>query len=111
VLSEGRKLVYYLVRATPLLILAWIPVVNLAVPVLWLALNAWMLALEYADYPMGNHGVAFAEQRARLAKKPLVALGFGAAALALTLIPVLNFIAVPTAVAGATALWVGELRD
>ena len=30
------------------------------------------------------------------------------APLLLTLIPVVNFIAVPTAVAGATALWVGE---
>jgi CysZ protein len=40
-----------------------------------------------------------------------VAFGFGGAALVLTLIPVVNFIAVPTAVAGATALWVGELRE
>jgi uncharacterized protein involved in cysteine biosynthesis len=30
------------------------------------------------------------------------------APLLLTLIPVVNFIAVPTAVAGATVLWVGE---
>jgi CysZ protein len=108
--SEGRKLGYYLMRAIPLLVLAWIPVVNLVVPFLWLALNAWMLALEYADYPMGNHGIGFPEQRARLGKMPLVAFGFGGAALGLTLIPVLNFIAVPTAVAGATALWVGALR-
>jgi CysZ protein len=109
--SEGRKLVYYLVRALPLLVLGWIPVVNLAVPVLWLALNAWMLAIEYADYPMGNHGLGFREQRARLGGKPLVAFGFGAAALLLTLIPIVNFIAVPTAVAGATALWINEFRD
>lgn len=108
--SEGRKLGYYLVRAIPLLMLAWIPVVNLVVPFLWLVLNAWMLALEYADYPMGNHGIGFPEQRARLGKMPLVAFGFGGAALGLTLIPVLNFIAVPTAVAGATAMWVGALR-
>ena len=109
-ISEGGKLVYYLTRAIPLLVLAWIPVVNLVVPFLWLALNAWMLALEYADYPMGNHGIGFPEQRARLGKTPLVAFGFGGAALGLTLIPVLNFIAVPTAVAGATAWWVDELR-
>lgn len=109
-LSEGRKLGYYLVRAIPLLVLAWIPVVNLAVPFLWLALNAWMLAIEYADYPMGNHGLGFPEQRARLGKTPLVTFGFGGAALLLTLIPGLNLIAVPTAVAGATAWWVGELN-
>ncbi|MFZ5876921.1 MAG: sulfate transporter CysZ [Nitrospirota bacterium] len=109
--SEGRKLAYYLARAIPLLALAWVPVVNLAAPVLWLALNAWMLALEYADYPMGNHGVEFTEQRARLSAKPLVAFGFGGAALVVTVIPVVNWIAVPTAVAGATALWVKELQS
>lgn len=109
--SEGRKLVYYVVRALPLVVLGWIPVVNLAVPVLWLALNAWMLAIEYADYPMGNHRIGFPEQRATLGSKPLVAFGFGAAALLLTLIPIVNFVAVPTAVAGATALWINEFRD
>jgi CysZ protein len=36
-------------------------------------------------------------------------LGFGAATAALTLIPVINFIAMPSAVAGATALSVKEL--
>lgn len=106
--SEGCKLAYYLIRALPLVILAWVPIANLVVPVLWVALNVWMLALEYTDYPMGNHGLEFAQQRARLREKRLVAFGFGAGALLLTLIPVVNFIAVPTAVAGATALWVGE---
>lgn len=110
--SEARKLLYYLVRAVPLLVLAWVPVLNVAAPPLWLALNAWMLALQYADYPMGNHGLSFAAQRARLRRKPLVALGFGAATLVVTLVPLLNFVVVPAAVAGATAMWVEEFsRD
>lgn len=109
--SEARKLQYYLVRVVPLLVLAWVPVLNVAAPPLWLALNAWMLALQYADYPMGNHGLGFAAQRARLRRKPLVALGFGAATLVVTLVPLLNFVVVPAAVAGATAMWVEEFSS
>jgi CysZ protein len=69
-----------------------------------------MLTIEYADYPMGNNGLKFREIRARLRRRRLLGLGFGAATAGLTMVPVLNFIAMPSAVAGATALWVRELR-
>jgi CysZ protein len=65
-----------------------------------------MLALEYIDYPMGNHGVLFAEQRRQLRQRPMLALGFGMTVAVLTFIPILNFLAMPVAVAGATRLWV-----
>ena len=83
--------------------------INLAAPVLWFLYTAWILVLEYSDYPMGNHGLKFREMRARLRKRRVLGLGFGAATAGLTMIPVLNFIAMPSAVAGATAMWVGEL--
>ena len=53
----------------------------------------------------------FAEQRKRLRPRRLLALGFGGASLLLTMIPVVNFIAMPASVAGATALWVRELKE
>ncbi len=106
--SELKKLRYFLARAVPLLILFLIPGLNIAAPLLWLIFTVWMLALEYADFPMGNHGLPFADQRARLRQRGLTVLGFGAATLLLTLIPFLNFIAVPAGVAGATVLWVEE---
>ncbi|MEZ5582290.1 MAG: hypothetical protein R3F37_05475 [Candidatus Competibacteraceae bacterium] len=43
----------------PLLVLFVIPGVNVIAPLLWLVFGAWMLALQYADYPMGNHGLRF----------------------------------------------------
>jgi CysZ protein len=58
-LSELRKMSYFLLRAIPLLILFIIPGVNLVAPFLWIAFSAWFLALEYGDYPMANHGLAF----------------------------------------------------
>lgn len=77
---------------------------------LWFLYTAWMLTLEYSDYPMGNHGLEFREMRARLRRKRVLGLGFGATTAGLTLVPVVNFIVMPSAVAGATALWVDELR-
>nr|MBP8024433.1 EI24 domain-containing protein [Chromatiaceae bacterium] len=69
---------------------------------------AWILALEYLDYPMGNQGLGAREIRRRLRGRPVLSLGFGAATVVLTMIPLVNFIAMPSAVAGATALWVKE---
>jgi CysZ protein len=68
------------------------------------------MALEYADYPMANHGLKFVEQHRRMKSQRLVALGFGGAVNLIMLIPLLNFVAMPAAVAGATVLWQRELK-
>jgi len=73
--------------------------------------TAWMLTLEYSDYPMGNHGLGFREMRARLHRKRALGLGFGAATAGLIMVPMVNFILMPSAVAGATAMWVDELSS
>ena len=109
--AEARKLAYIGVRALPLLLLSFVPVLNVAAPFLWALFGAWMLALEYMDYPMGNHGLLFPEQRARLKQRRMLSLGFGGAAMGMTLIPVLNFLVMPTAVAGATAMWVERFGE
>ena len=109
--SELRKLLYLVLRALPLGLLFLIPGINVAAPFLWALFSAWMLAIEYLDYPLANHSLHFAAQRKLLRGNRLLAYGFGGSTLLLTMIPVLNFIAMPAAVAGATALWVEEFRD
>ena len=111
VLDELGKLLYALLWAIPFLFLCLIPGINLAAPLLWFLYSAWMLNLEYADYPMGNHGLKAREIRSRLRRRRILGLGFGSATAGLTMVPVLNFIAMPGAVAGATAMWVDELRE
>lgn len=108
--SESRKFVYFMIRALPLLVLFIIPVVQIAAPLLWLLFSSWMLALEYADYPMGNHGIAFSEQRKIMTVKYSQTLGFGLGVMLLTFIPIINFIAMPVAVAGASKMWVDKLK-
>jgi len=103
--SELTKLVYFLLRALPLLLLFVIPGVNLIAPLLWFLFGIWYLALEYADYPMANSGIAFQDQRVRMKQVRFTALGFGGGLTLLMMIPILNFAAMPAAVAGATAMW------
>ena len=108
IMSEFRKLFYFALRAVPLLLLLLVPLVNVVVSVLWVLFSAWMMTVQYMDYPMANHQLFFKEQRARLRKRPLLAWSFGGLVMLCTLLPVLNFIVMPAAVAGATAIWVRE---
>src|SRR5699024_2937443 len=77
--AEIRKLVYLVLWSVPLLLLFLVPGINLLAPALWLAFGAWMMALEYADCPLGNHGVVFHHGRALIAQRRGTALGFGTA--------------------------------
>ncbi|NKN32510.1 sulfate transporter CysZ [Marichromatium bheemlicum] len=105
--EELVKVVYALALAIPFLVLLFVPVVG---PLLWFLYTAWILAVQYSDYPMGNHGLKFREMRARLRGERGLSLGFGAAAAGLGMVPVVNFILMPSAVAGATAMWVREFN-
>ncbi len=111
IIDELRKLLYLLMWSVPFLLLFLIPGINLIAPFTWLAFSAWMLTVEYADYPMGNHGLRSDEQKQRLGKKRLLSLGFGGAVTVATMIPIVNFLVMPVAVAGATAMWVKQFKD
>lgn len=108
--DEVKKLLYLLSWSVPFLLLFLIPVINVVAPFTWLAFSAWMLTIEYADYPMGNHGMRSDEQKRLLGKKRLLTLGFGSAVTVATMIPILNFIVMPASVAGATVMWVKQLK-
>ena len=108
--SEFKKFIYFIVRAIPLLILFFVPFINFAAPFLWFLFGAWMLTLEYLDFPTGNHGIIFPELRNIMKTKRQLAFGFGIGVMLLTMIPVINFIAIPVAVCGATNMWTDRIR-
>jgi CysZ protein len=110
-LSEVRKMSYFLLRAIPLLLLFFIPGINLIAPIIWIVFSAWFLALEYGDYPMANHGLHFKSQRQRLKQARFTALAFGGGLTLMMMVPILNFLAMPTAVAGATLFWKERLKN
>jgi len=112
--SELKKILYYLVITSPFLILFFVtlifPPVNLVVSILWIFVTAWILAVQYADYPFDNHDVDFSQLRQRLGEKRFMSFGFGGAAMLMMAIPFVNFIVMPTAVAGATAMALKEFK-
>ncbi len=98
-------LLYYLPRAFAMLILFFIPVIQVIMPLLWFCFNAWYTTLTYYDYPSDIHRQPFGVMLASLRRKRTLGFGFGTAALLCSMVPVLNVIAIPAAVAGATQLW------
>ena len=108
--SQLRKLVYILLWVLGLFLISLIPVINLIAPVLWVIFGSWLLSLEYFDYPMGNHDLVFDEEKRQLRERRGIALGFGGGVMVLTSIPIVNFITMPVAVAGATLLWVEQFQ-
>jgi CysZ protein len=109
--NELRKTAYLLMWVVPLFLLSWIPVINLVTPALWLLFSSWTLALDYHDYPMGNHLLDFRRQRKILRQNRSLALGFGGATMLATMIPIVNFLVIPAAVAGATVLYIENLKE
>ncbi len=110
IFRELAKLIYYIPMALFVLIVSFIPAVNAVAPLLWFLLGAWMMSLQFVDYPMDNHQRSFRDVRAAVARERLSSLGFGGLVAACASVPIVNFFVVPAAVVGATILYVEELR-
>ena len=102
---EFRKLCYYLPRAIALIVLSFIPVINLICPVLWFLFNGWMMALQYCDYPADNRQVSFNTMMARLKQHNPQSWTLGATVSLVMLIPFVNLVIMPAAVVSATLFW------
>lgn len=111
ILSELKKILYFLLIGIAIFLLMLIPGLNVVSPFIWAAFTSWMLALEYTAYPMENSGIFFSRARKELKKKKALTFGFGLAVMAVSTIPLINFFVMPAAIAGATAMWVDRLKD
>lgn len=109
VARELIKLLYYLPMAAFVLLITFIPVLNAVAPLLWFLLGAWMMSIQFVDYPMDNHQLSFADVKEAVRSRRLSSMGFGGVVALCTGIPIVNFFVVPAAVVGATLLWAKEL--
>jgi CysZ protein len=107
---ELIKLLYYLPLLLGVVILSLIPGLNTLSPILWFVFGAWMMSVQYVDYPMDNHLLSFAAVKQVLRERRLSSLGFGGLVALISGIPLVNFFVVPAAVVGATLYWCEELR-
>ncbi|QIZ76872.1 sulfate transporter CysZ [Ferrimonas lipolytica] len=106
---ELTKLGYYLPRALLfLIILFFVPGIG---AVAWFAFTAWMMAIQYLDYPFDNHKVPFSRMKSALKMQRWRAFTFGATCAVIAMVPIVNLILMPVAICGATAYWVDQYRE
>nr|WP_324258327.1 sulfate transporter CysZ [Cellvibrio fontiphilus] len=112
---ELVKLWYFVSRGLLVLILLgfclFIPGLNLVAAIVAALWGCWSMVVQYADYPADNHQLGFRELRRRLNSQPLTSYTYGAIILLGSMVPVLNIVVTPIAVAGATIYWVREVRQ
>ncbi|HIW06667.1 MAG TPA: sulfate transporter CysZ [Candidatus Ignatzschineria merdigallinarum] len=108
---ELVRLGYYLPRAIVLLIISFIPVINIISPLLWFLFGSWMMVIQYCDYAFDNHKISFTQMKETLKKDRLNNMPFGALVTLITVIPLINLFIMPAAVCGGTAMWVDRYRD
>ena len=95
---------YTIPRVVFILLLFFVPGVNIFMAVIWFLFSAWIMALSYVDYPMDLHRVSFSQMRDHMRQSFLTYLSFGCCVTIAMLVPVLNFFAMPAAVSGATLM-------
>ncbi|WP_371185813.1 sulfate transporter CysZ [Thalassotalea maritima] len=106
---EWRKLMYYLPRAIGFFILLWlIPVFG---QLIWFLFVAWMMAIQYCDYPFDNRKVAFEDMTGKLAEHKGKCFSFGSGVAIAAMIPIVNLVVMPVAICGATAMWVDHFQQ
>ena len=110
IIRELSKLIYYVPMAAFVLLATFIPGLNAVSPFLWFLLGAWMMSIQFVDYPMDNHRLSFGDVKEAVRSRRLSSMGFGGVVALCTGIPVVNFFIVPAAVVGATLLWCQELQ-
>jgi CysZ protein len=108
--AEIRRVLGFLLRALPVLVLFVIPGVNVIAPPLWLGVTAWYLTRNYFSYPLDTLGLTFAEQEARLKDLGLLRLLFGLTVQVGLSVPILNVLVPPAAVAAASLAVVDRER-
>lgn len=109
IVREILKFAYYVPMALLVLVLSIVPGFNALAPALWFLLGAWMMSIQYVDYPMDNHELGFGDVKEAVRSRRLSSLGFGGVVALCSGIPLLNFFVMPSAVVGATLLWCEEL--
>lgn len=109
---EWQKMMYSIPRLIALFLLGFVPVLGqTVVPVLTFVFGAWLIAIQYCDYPFDNHKISFQRMRNALAQYRTLNFTFGALVSLFTMIPFVNLVVMPVAVCGSAALWVKEYRD
>lgn len=107
---EISKLPYY-----GIFLLLWvgsfIPIIGFISGIFLFLFSAWMMAVQYCDYPADNNKISFPDLKDRLRQQRGTALAFGLLTMLGMMIPLVNLFVMPAAVCGATLFWVEDLSQ
>ena len=110
IFRQVRLLSYELPRLLFLLILFFVPVVNLIAGFLWFLFCSWMLAVQYLDYASEQNNQSLKDQLKLMRKSKFDMLIFGCIVMICNMIPVLNFFIVPAATIGGTRMFLDKFK-
>lgn len=105
---ELSKLGYFIPRAIGFLLLFFF--LPLFGQIIWFLFTAWMMSVQYVDYPFDNHKDKFTATRDALRQDKSRAFSFGIMVNVFSFIPVVNFVVMPVSICGATAMYVEHFR-
>lgn len=106
---ELKKLFYFVIRFLLIglicVLFYFVPFLKLTIPFLLFLFGSWMAVVEYSDYSADNFHQPFNQSLQILKENRMQSFGFGAMVMLMGSIPFVNFIVMPAAVLGGTALW------
>lgn len=106
--SIGR-LIMFLVLYPPIFAVQFIPVVGVFLhPVLAVLYGSYVLSLDFSDPTFERHYRRFREKMGHIWGRKWLYLGFGLTAVAMAIIPIVNFLLLPVCVTGAAMLYLEE---
>lgn len=102
---ELQKLGWMAPRVLLLVLIGFVPGINVLAPLGWALFSVWSTAIQYLDYPMDNNGVGFTDMRRRLRVHWWPTVTFGGVVSVLLWIPLVNLLIMPAAVAAGVMMW------
>ncbi|MGK7926438.1 MAG: EI24 domain-containing protein [Spirulina sp.] len=106
ILFELKKLVFWVAIAIPLLLLNFLPWVgSLAMALLWIALTATIVGLDFLDGPSERRRFKFRQKLTILGQTFPASASFSLVCWGLISIPFINLLTVPICVASGTLFW------
>ena len=104
---ELRKLFYRIPFMIASILVMLFPIIGQLGAII---LTSWCNAMDYTSYGYENNRYSLRVSRKNLTEHKLLCLSFGCAVWAALLIPFVNLIMIPVAVAGGTMLWYEKLK-
>ncbi len=108
IMAVGR-LALFIICYPPILATGLIPVAGAIIqPVLSVLYASFVLSVDFSDFAFERHIPRFAGKLSFVWQRKALYLGFGLTAVAMAMVPIVNFLLLPVAVVGATILYAEE---